>query len=503
MHNDWKWTHIACTAGALVWIAFELYTQLSLEDALITFRYAENLASGLGYSFQNSEAVQGTTTPLFTLTLALAGTVFGVESIWGFADLLNLGLGIGSAYFTSAIMLKYGIGGKGAGIVALATMLLPSQLWAGAGGMESISVVFLMSFSLWATLNKRILLAAVLCTLLILSRLDTLIWVVLVFIQCLRMDWKRSCIGLVIGMLILLPWLYWSTQYFGSAIPHSILAKKAIVPDKYHYSILSPSAFIQWLKWAMFAWSSVFANVYFGFILFVAGGYLILRDGPTLWIPVVYSLVFPLTFYLAHGPRFPWYLVPVNWSSLLVGVVGFLWLKRWLNERPSLQSRNTFIPMLSLFVLVYLARDAEKFHEYKILQQNEVGLRMEVGKWLQKNTPQNATVAMEAIGYQGYYSDRLVIDMAGLISPEVVALTEENKRPYEMFYSILHNIKPNYLVLRSYEVENNKHLHGGPLFEDESAAEEFAALYEREIELQAPNLKAWGKNAKISIYKRR
>src|SRR6266496_4099807 len=53
-------------AGALVaWILFASYTRMRLEDALITFRYAENLALGKGFVYNAGERVLGTTTPLF------------------------------------------------------------------------------------------------------------------------------------------------------------------------------------------------------------------------------------------------------------------------------------------------------------------------------------------------------------------------------------------------------------------------------------------------------
>ena len=213
-----------------------------------------------------------------------------------------------------------------------------------------------------------------------------------------------------------------------------------------------------------------------------------------------YSILFPLSFYLAHGPRFPWYLVPLNWSSLVIGAVGVLWLNQKLEGLPALREKRPMVFLIAIFGLAFVARDAEKFHEYKILQENEVGLRKEVGHWLDQNTPKASTVAMEAIGYQGYHANRTVIDMAGLISPEVVALATENKRPHQMFHAIVHELQPDYLVLRSYEVEQNKHMHGGKLFDNEKSLADFNARYERAIELQAPNLKAWGKNAKLSIY---
>lgn len=55
-------------------------------------------------------------------------------------------------------------------------------------------------------------------------------------------------------------------------------------------------------------------------------------------------------------------------------------------------------------------------------QINENGLRRVIGDWLKGHTPPRAVIAMEAVGYQAYYSDRTVIDLAGLVSPAVVAI---------------------------------------------------------------------------------
>src|SRR5664280_286755 len=46
---------------------------VSIDDAYITYRYAENIARGLGYVFNPGERVEGTSTFLFTLLLAIAG----------------------------------------------------------------------------------------------------------------------------------------------------------------------------------------------------------------------------------------------------------------------------------------------------------------------------------------------------------------------------------------------------------------------------------------------
>jgi hypothetical protein len=43
-----------------------------------------------------------------------------------------------------------------------------------------------------------------------------------------------------------------------------------------------------------------------------------------------------------------------------------------------------------------------------------------VGKWLNENTPASAVIAADEIGIIGFYSERPILDLEGLITPEIV-----------------------------------------------------------------------------------
>ncbi|MGB6423212.1 MAG: hypothetical protein WBF05_15365, partial [Anaerolineales bacterium] len=47
-----------------------LYYDWAYDDPFITYRYAQNLANGLGFVYNQGSRVQSTTTPLFTIILA-------------------------------------------------------------------------------------------------------------------------------------------------------------------------------------------------------------------------------------------------------------------------------------------------------------------------------------------------------------------------------------------------------------------------------------------------
>jgi Gpi18-like mannosyltransferase len=147
-----------------------------LEDALITFRFAENLAHGQGFAFNPGERVLGTTTPLFTLLLAGLGAVFGTAQIPLLAFLVSLASAAAGAWFLIATVRAWGLSDRVAALVGLAFVLHPDVLWSTAGGMETALVLLSMAMSLWALTTKRWAVASVAAALLVLTRPDGLIW---------------------------------------------------------------------------------------------------------------------------------------------------------------------------------------------------------------------------------------------------------------------------------------------------------------------------------------
>src|SRR5260221_4694437 len=67
------WGIALLAVGARLWMAW--VTHSTAEDFLITLRYAENIASGRGFVYNPGERVLGSTTPLYTLLLALAARI--------------------------------------------------------------------------------------------------------------------------------------------------------------------------------------------------------------------------------------------------------------------------------------------------------------------------------------------------------------------------------------------------------------------------------------------
>jgi hypothetical protein len=45
---------------------------------------------------------------------------------------------------------------------------------------------------------------------------------------------------------------------------------------------------------------------------------------------------------------------------------------------------------------------------------------VQIARWVNKNTPQTAVIGAHDIGGLGYFGDREIIDLAGLVSPDVI-----------------------------------------------------------------------------------
>ncbi len=491
------------------WIWFRIYTGIRLEDALITYRYAWNLAEGNGFVFNPGERVLGTTTPLFTLVLGLLGAALGPERIPLISNVLGMMAAAAAGLLTGAALRRFGYSRHLAFFVTSAFFFHPDVVWTVCGGMETPLVLLLMAWGWYALSREATMTASAAAVLLTLTRIDGVVWALGIYGVILLKDRAAFLKSALWGALVAAPWLVFSLWYFGSPIPHSVVAKRAIGNA---YDIFSLGHFEESLaSHAPFFASALPLGRPAAVLLFIAGALTLRgpRAVPALWLPAVYPIAFSLALYLGRAPLdFDWYLTPIAWSALIVGAFGIAWLGHRLaalaERRP--WARRPARVGLSLFFAGYFAVlgigcwKTALFH--RAYQTNEDSTRRVIGEWLERNTPEDAVVAMEAVGYQAYYSKRRVIDLGGLVSPVVVSIRRQSWSNAEAFYRILHDLRPDYLVLRSFEVDSNVHYHGGRLFETEGHVAYFSGHYEEVKRFQAPLTRLWGNTSYLTVFRR-
>jgi hypothetical protein len=495
---------LVMAASLALWAYFRIDTGICLEDALIYYRYAENLALGEGFVFNPGERVSGATNPLFTLMLAGAGLLFGVEEIPLASNLLSAILGQLAGLLSFAALRRLGYSVAVSASAAALFLFQPDVAVAATGGMDTMLFVALMAGSVYALSARRNRAAVVLCALLVMARIDGLLWSAIVM---LLICWERPRSAYRYGLLfcgVLAPWALFAQLYYGSVLPHSMLAKLVIGhPTEPLAEFDTLVTYLRWFLGAAGIQTRPIARgsdslIVLGVIsvLALSGIAFSLRkpDRPALLAVALYPLLLFAAYWIGRTPRiFPWYLIPPLWCVSILVVIGAV--QGWAAVRDRFGSRRIrrlalalYVGSLLLAILLHLmTAGLRELDHQRRMQAYENGLRRRVGEWLAVNTPEGASVATEAIGYQGYYSKRRIIDLAGLTSREVLAAARESRsNSAATFHRVLTRARPDYIVLRSFEVDQNRAFHGGRLFQTREQHSYFEETYLEVKRFRAP-----------------
>ncbi len=395
-------------------ILFAAFTRLTYEDALITMRYAENLAAGHGFVYNIGERVLGTTTPLFTLLLAL-GVNLGLGAILTAKALGILADGV-SGILIYALVHRWGRGTRAAWYAVVLFGIWGVVVRVAVSGMETPLVVLLMLASLYALLLQRPWLAGILAGLLLWTRMDALCWLGVLFVwYCIsqrRIAWQP----IVTCLAVLAPWLVFGTLYFGSPLPNSIAAKLVAYEDNAGFTVARTAADM----FGAFLGNRPSEIILRGLplILYLAGISIVIRRHPRLTVLAIFPVIYLAAMLCMRVYMFDWYYVPAMVPYLVVAGIGADTLNVRLDrDKGGLLMRYAGPVVVLMACGLYLAHHARGM---KAFQQAEEMHFKQPGLWLAYNTTPDAKVLLEPIGYIGYYSGRYILDEIGLVSPQVV-----------------------------------------------------------------------------------
>ncbi len=431
-----------------------------LDDSWIHVRFAENLARGYGFSFNPGQPTSSTTGPLWTLLLALGYRLtheylFTSAAInWVFCCLTAL---------TAGAIARELIPGRDLGaavaLVVAATVPLP---WMALSGMEPPVAVWLALAGILLHLRlSRVGGAASLAPtavfgLAFYARPELLLLFPLAMgdrlLVALRERRPRALLGwtrelaahLPLFAAMVAPLFIYNERVIGRPLPSSYYVKAwnfgitwalAVRDNKLIFGslVVAPIKEIGALL-LLWAGNNLVLLVPFGF-----GFARLLRGGQggagtahrSLLIPLL-LVVQPVAWAISTGfHRPPWfqsqrYVADLGPLYVVVGMAGAWWLwERKLRQR----GRWALAGAMALVLAASLARQPDQARMYALNVKNITDMQVTTARWLNRHVPKDSLLAANDVGAIAAITDMRVLDMIGLVSPEILRhLTFENAR---------------------------------------------------------------------------
>jgi len=469
------WLASLLLAGCLTLGVFSLTAQrftggqggVPLDDAWIHFQFARNLARGDGLSFNPGEPTSGSTAPLWSLLLA---GLYGLGGGFPVAGQLLSGV-----CFLAAIAATYALGlrltgSRWAGWLAGGIVAVNGRMvWAGLSALETCLFAALSLLAIGAHISDRVdgryrLRTAALFGLAALTRPEGYLlfaFSMVDFLWCalrqpaparggshttrnthyvLRITYyvMRIASPALLFAVLVFPYLLFSLRTSGHLLPNTYHAKATVnlLPDRdflsvaARYLILDNPLLLPFTVWGVVV------------LLFPA-----LSDSASrvrspkahasllsLWcagLPLVYAYLHAVLY--QHGR----YLIPLIPGNAVIGIVGLLEIRRLAARRgwtfsPALSLGGSGRRMAALVSLLVVAGTAwrlpvmARLYAWNVYNINE--MHVALGRWAAEHTPPDAVLALNDIGAITYFSERRIVDLAGLVTPEVVPLLHSPDR---------------------------------------------------------------------------
>jgi arabinofuranosyltransferase len=427
----------------LVGIAFLGYSFLEnnafgfpLDDSWIHLTFAGNLVASKSFSyFHNEIPTSGSTSPLYTLLLALLWTIWHNEFFISYTlGLTFLALTMGYVY--QLVKLDFKPWKKVVLPLAILIALQPKLILIAVSGMETTLFIWLLAAAIYYYKQHRFLPMGIFLGFLVWCRPDGLVlWLALaldytagLYVACKIPDpdfpRPQKLLASLPGLLILTGgYFLFNYTLSGSLLPNTYQAKLAL------YGTISRPHFLAADVAGLF-FNREFALIWPTFFLgTILAGYAWTQKkySPFLvYILFIFLFISTYTVMLPFGHRFGRYLIPVIPFYLMVSIYGaivlFLFLFRMLPQkiRPALRVLGAFFAAALLLLTVFGIFDDA--HRYTFFCRYHNQRQVAAGKWLDRHTPPNAIIATHDIGAIGFYSHRKIIDILGLVTPEVIPL---------------------------------------------------------------------------------
>jgi arabinofuranosyltransferase len=407
------------------------------DDAYISSRYAENLASGHGLVFNPGERVEGYTDFLWVVLLALCRLAGAPVPLA--AQVLGLGFTVLSLFLAAALARRFSqwppggapaapVGGAitaqkpglapGAGVIAaLLVAANPAVARWAVGGLEAPLFSFLALASVWCYLRDEATGTVAwrwpaVCFLAALARPDGILFFLVALLFGLGRSRSRglgmrpSLQALAVFLALGTPYFLWRLWYFGSLLPNTFYAKVV-----YDAGVLQHGTY------------------YLNYFLFASGGAVILtgallalrRAHPGVQLASWQAATYTAYVFLVGGDGEPYsrFLAPVAVLLAPAAEAGYRRVGAILALRDPVRAITGSVAVALLCFASAAGSFFGRHHEEYLMGVEAQARRVAIGEWLHRNAPPDAVIALNPVGVIPYLSGLRTIDMLGLTDAHI------------------------------------------------------------------------------------
>ena len=396
-----------------------------LDDSWIHLTYARNFAEHGEWAYRLGERSAGSTSPLWTALLAIGFLLNLAPYIWTYFlgwVVLTL-MAIHAENVARKLVRSYGPRLPWVGLFFVFAWHLT---WSAVSGMETLLQGFIIFAVLTALMSgtRRYLTLGLLAGISIWIRPDglTLLGPILFTALLCEGNWSsrgEAILKTLIGFgALFLPYLLFNLVLSGNPMPNTFYAKQA------EYEAY-------WLS------KSLTQRVIDYLLPVIASPFLVLIPGVFIWAnksfrarnwSALAGVIWFFGYIMIYFMRLPAYqhgryIIPAFPMMYFWGLLGLLEFATSVNiNRRVIFVWQVLAAVLSL-AFTFIAARQNAYDVYWI--ESEM---VETAKWVEQNVPPDSVLAVHDIGALGYHVQNPLIDLAGLITPEVVPFIRDETR---------------------------------------------------------------------------
>ncbi|CAN5388418.1 hypothetical protein BH10BAC5_BH10BAC5_10830 [soil metagenome] len=410
------------------------YFGFPLDDPWIHLTFAKNLAQYHSFSYYKNEiSTAGSTSPLYTIMLGIGFLVTNNEMMLSYV--------LGILFFCVTIYFFYRLSllefSKEYLFAIIAGLFLASDKWlnfVSVSGMETTLFIALLIAACFFYKKRQAIPLGIVLGLIMWTRPDGIAFFAAIVIDYLynlflsKSDKKiilleKKELYKIAGIFGVFTALYFimNLSLSGSLLPNTYNAKLTYYSPEFR----SRGDFLKNEVWGYFT-SGSYGIMMAGFIISViALAYNLFRkkaDKNLLYILFVLILVFIYWFKLPYAHRFGRYLMPVIPFLILVSVSGFREAAQILANylKSSRIANGINFVILALILITGFGNYKDNKTEYTEACKWINDRQVVTARWLKDNTSESDIIGTHDVGAIAFYSGRKIVDVAGLVTPELI-----------------------------------------------------------------------------------